>query len=99
MFYVFIFVAGADVCLGDRIKDFRQDYESQISMFIVFIVFRLAEGIDTNRFERLSGAPLDAEKLDSLQEIGMISLENHRLRATSQGRAVLNAVLRELIPG
>ncbi|KCV82528.1 coproporphyrinogen III oxidase [Actibacterium atlanticum] len=72
---------------------------SEQAVEFLLMGLRLAEGIDTNRFERLSGAPLDAEKLDSLLEIGMISLENHRLRATSQGRAVLNAVLRELIPG
>ena len=50
------------------------------------------------RFERLSGAPLDAETVAHLAEIGMIRLDGTRLRATKAGRAVLNAVICDLLP-
>lgn len=59
---------------------------------------RLSEGIDMARFERLAGAPLDAETVRHLDEIGMIRIENGRLCATEAGRAVLNAVICELLP-
>lgn len=58
---------------------------------------RLRDGIDMARYERLAGVPLDTERLDYLEEIGMLSITGERLRATRSGRAVLNAVLRELL--
>ncbi|MBC7164169.1 MAG: coproporphyrinogen III oxidase [Roseovarius sp.] len=59
---------------------------------------RLSEGIDMARFARLSGAPLDAGAIGHLHELGMVRVENGRLRATETGRAVLNAVICELLP-
>ncbi len=59
---------------------------------------RLSEGIDMARFARLSGAPLDAGAVAHLQDLGMVSVETGRLRATETGRAVLNAVICELLP-
>ena len=58
---------------------------------------RLREGIDMARYERLAGVPLDAGKLRNLEEIGMVDIKGGHLRATQPGRAVLNAVLRELL--
>ncbi|MCV2879031.1 radical SAM family heme chaperone HemW [Sedimentimonas flavescens] len=67
---------------------------------IEFLLFglRLAEGIDPARYRALSGQDLDAGKLSALQEIGMITLEQGRILVTKDGRAVLNAVIRELMP-
>lgn len=59
---------------------------------------RLREGIDMDRYAALAGAPLDAAALSFLGDLGMISCEGPRLRATDKGRPVLNAILRELIP-
>ena len=59
---------------------------------------RLAEGIDTGRYAALAGAPLDAAVVARLQGLGMVARIADRLRATRQGRAVLNALLRELLP-
>jgi len=59
---------------------------------------RVAEGIDTRRFTALNGAPLDHRTLEYLREIGMVAMEGTRLRATRSGRAVLNAVITELLP-
>ena len=58
---------------------------------------RLRDGIDMARYERLAGAPLDAGRLRNLEEIGMVDIADGHLRATQSGRAVLNAVLRELL--
>ncbi|MEI4485387.1 radical SAM family heme chaperone HemW [Frigidibacter sp. MR17.14] len=56
---------------------------------------RLTEGLDLSRLERMM--TLDAGKLAGLEELGMIERTEDRLRATAQGRAVLNAVIRELM--
>ncbi|MBD3786377.1 MAG: coproporphyrinogen III oxidase [Sphingomonadales bacterium] len=71
--------------------------DEEIVEFLLFGL-RLAEGIDANRYRALSGADLSAEKLRDLSEIGMITQEQGRICATRQGRAVLNAVIRELMP-
>jgi oxygen-independent coproporphyrinogen-3 oxidase len=59
---------------------------------------RLAEGIDLDRQARLH-APLDAEAIDRLEDLGVVLRRGNRLIASSRGRAVLNAVIRELLPG
>jgi len=59
---------------------------------------RLREGIETRRFAALAGSPLDAECLAHLVEIGMITAENGRVRATEAGRPVLNAIIEALSP-
>jgi len=58
---------------------------------------RLREGIDMARHAALAGAPLDADRVRHLEEIGMTEVAGGRLRVTGAGRPVLNAVLRELL--
>ncbi|PXW78277.1 oxygen-independent coproporphyrinogen-3 oxidase [Ruegeria sp. P4] len=58
---------------------------------------RLFEGLDLERHEALAGKPLSETKIQELTDWGMIVVDGARLRATAQGRAVLNAVLRELL--
>ncbi len=58
---------------------------------------RVADGLDIDRYSRLSGLPLPSDALDHLTDIGMIRHQNGRLMATADGRAVLNAVIRELL--
>ncbi len=59
---------------------------------------RLREGLDMDRYADLGGTALDPEILAQLHDIGMTETEGHHLRATRNGRAVLNAVIRELMP-
>ncbi|MDC0659273.1 radical SAM family heme chaperone HemW [Leisingera sp. SS27] len=58
---------------------------------------RLAEGLDMVRFSRLSGHKISEKRLENLVQLGMVTISGQRLRATDQGRALLNAVLRELL--
>ncbi|WP_170326127.1 radical SAM family heme chaperone HemW [Ruegeria arenilitoris] len=58
---------------------------------------RVAEGLDIDRFNALSDQALPQDKLSDLVEFGMIEQTNGRLIATKDGRAVLNAVIRELL--
>jgi oxygen-independent coproporphyrinogen-3 oxidase len=61
---------------------------------------RLAEGIDAERFKRETGVDLDsatdASRLVRLVEGGFVVRDRTSLRATLQGRRVLNAVIAEL---
>ncbi len=58
---------------------------------------RLTEGVDLDRYDAIAPRPPDAQVLAGLAEDGMIELDNRRLRTTSQGRLLLNAVLRALL--
>lgn len=58
---------------------------------------RLAEGIDLARYEQLSGRPLSSRRIASLQEEALVApVGNSRLRATSAGMIVLDAVVADL---
>ncbi|WP_299360622.1 radical SAM family heme chaperone HemW [uncultured Paracoccus sp.] len=59
---------------------------------------RLGEGMDMARFARLNGTAVDADRVASLAELGLVTVADGRLRATATGRPVLNALLRELAP-
>ncbi|AXT27716.1 coproporphyrinogen III oxidase [Ruegeria sp. AD91A] len=58
---------------------------------------RVTEGLDIDRWQALSGRSLPSEIMDHLTDINMVQRRNGRLIATSDGRAVLNAVIRELL--
>jgi oxygen-independent coproporphyrinogen-3 oxidase len=60
---------------------------------------RISQGIDMERYRRLSGSRLDEDKLASLTEIGMVAVDGNMLRVTARGRLVLNAVIRDLFAG
>jgi oxygen-independent coproporphyrinogen-3 oxidase len=58
---------------------------------------RIAEGIDLARYRAMSGTALPERAILELEDIGMITRETGRLRATPRGRLVLNAVIRALL--
>ncbi|MFC0201325.1 radical SAM family heme chaperone HemW [Paracoccus rhizosphaerae] len=62
----------------------------------LLMAMRLSEGLDTVRFEHVSGTALSEDKLVSLEDMGMIRRHGGRIIATAEGRPVLNAILREL---
>ena len=57
---------------------------------------RLAEGMDMARHAALAGKALDQGALADLAGMGLIVIEQERLKVTSAGRPVLNAILRAL---
>ncbi|WP_037314700.1 radical SAM family heme chaperone HemW [Ruegeria halocynthiae] len=58
---------------------------------------RVASGLDIDRFTALSDHPMSEDKLKHLNDIGMVEQTSSHLIATKDGRAVLNAVIRELL--
>ncbi len=69
--------------------------EDQATEYLLMSM-RLAEGMDVARYERLSPAPLPADRVARLEDLGLLQQVEGRLMATSSGRAVLNGILREL---
>lgn len=63
----------------------------------LMMCLRLTEGVDMARFEALGGKPLDPATLKDLEQMGMITVESPYVKATHQGRLVLNAVIAELL--
>lgn len=57
---------------------------------------RLNDGIDLARYRSLAGHALDINKINTLEEIGMVLASGESLMTTPKGRLVLNAVLRDL---
>ncbi|WP_425084067.1 radical SAM family heme chaperone HemW [Ruegeria profundi] len=78
---------------SDRIEVLPVEQAAEYLMMCL----RLTEGLDMERFGTLSGHPLSKNKLDSLSVLGMIEMSDTQLKATKDGRAVLNAVIRELL--
>ncbi len=69
---------------------------SEIATEYLLMAMRLSEGLDQHRYEQLAGSPLNENITESLHELGMILHRDGRICATTQGRPLLNAILREL---
>ena len=59
---------------------------------------RLREGIDLERLKTRFGLELETQRLRNLLELSLIELDGPTLRTSREGRPVLNAILRELLP-
>ncbi len=59
---------------------------------------RTVEGIDLERLKTQFDTHLDINKIKDLIELDLISVDQKTLRATKNGRPVLNGILRELLP-
>ncbi|WP_376876052.1 radical SAM family heme chaperone HemW [Albirhodobacter sp. R86504] len=71
--------------------------DEQATEFLLFNL-RLTEGLDPARYAALAGQPLKRDTLLDLERMELLTLMNDRVTATDSGRAVLNAVIRELMP-
>jgi oxygen-independent coproporphyrinogen-3 oxidase len=63
----------------------------------LMMALRLAEGAAPSRFARLAGQPLAPGSIADLQDQGLLVRQGDRIRATAEGRPVLNALLRALL--
>ena len=62
----------------------------------VLMSLRLSEGLDLARLQAISGHSLPKAAVSDLCALGLIVTDAGRVRATEQGRLVLNAVIRRL---
>jgi oxygen-independent coproporphyrinogen-3 oxidase len=60
------------------------------------MALRLSEGIDLSAYRSRWGTGPDARTIARLDDAGLVSLRDNRLRATARGRLVLNSIITEL---
>lgn len=70
-------------------------HDAQAEEYLV-MALRLAEGLDIARYETLAGKRFDADVIATLSGHGLIQKTEGRLKATPQGRLVLNRLVAEL---
>jgi putative oxygen-independent coproporphyrinogen III oxidase len=63
---------------------------------LLLMGLRLSEGIDTGRYEFLSGRTLDAQRVSMLAAEGLIELRAGKLRVTATGFPLLDAIVADL---
>ena len=70
------------------------DLNEQASEYLL-MGLRLSEGISVERYEWMSGKPINQSKIKELADLGLLT---EPLKVTPKGRPLLNAILRELAP-
>lgn len=60
---------------------------------------RMRDGLELGRLESMCPPYLNESKINDLEQFGLIERHNGMLRATREGRPLLNGILRELLPG
>jgi oxygen-independent coproporphyrinogen-3 oxidase len=79
---------------GLIVDDVLSDEEEGDEMLLMGL--RLSEGIDLDRYRRISGRELDPSRLSDLLAHGMVERAGDRVRATRAGFFVLDAVVADL---
>lgn len=59
---------------------------------------RTSEGTDLTRYSKILGDEININEINHLTGIGLVETRAERLRATKKGRAVLNAIIANLMP-
>ncbi|WP_244525484.1 radical SAM family heme chaperone HemW [Pseudooceanicola nitratireducens] len=80
---------------GDKLRS-ALTFDDQATEFLL-MGLRLSDGIDIDRYGALAGRPLPSTSLQELSDMGMVEQSGPILRATDQGRLVLNAVIAKLL--
>ena len=77
----------------------RQETLSGMDQAVEFLMMglRLADGVDTTRYERLAGKALPASRITDLQDMGLLRSHEGIIYVTDQGFTLLNGVLRTLL--
>ena len=83
--------------LGHGVITDEAHTREQMADEFLLMGLRLAEGIDPQRYARISGRPLDPARIALLEEQGAIEADaNGMLRVTRSGFPVLDAVVADL---
>ena len=81
---------------GESVTAEAVDPADQAAEYLM-MALRLAEGADLARYARLAGVPLPEDRIAPLIDEGLAQRDGSRLRATAQGRPLLDALLRALL--
>lgn len=88
-------LSAAESGSGENVKNLIALPDQSDEMMMMGL--RLNDGVDLRRWEALSGRSLQSTRLDHLEAIGMITRTGPILRATPEGRMVLNTLLAEIL--
>ena len=86
----------AETGCGDSLVQLLPQEEQALEYLLMSL--RTNEGLSIARFESIAGHSLSTQKLEDLLALNLISISEGRLRTTSKGRPLLNAILRDLTP-
>ena len=64
---------------------------------MVLMGLRLSEGVSLARYARLAGKEMSPSRLDALIAEGLVTRDGDTIRATGEGRMLLDAVLARLL--
>lgn len=64
---------------------------------LVMMGLRLTEGVEIARLRRLDRSGINFNEIDKLEDFGLVDTGGGRLRATTAGRPLLNALLRRIL--
>lgn len=64
----------------------------------VMMGLRTTRGLDLTRYASISGRPINFSKINDLKEHSLLREEQGHLIASREGRALLNAIIAELLP-
>jgi len=90
-----LWLAAAENGNGDKLSE-PISIEDQTKEFLM-MGLRLNEGIDASRYQSISFSEIPSRILRYLEELGLLRLEQNRIRTTKTGRLLLNSVIRELL--
>jgi len=76
----------------DRLS--RRDQAGEYMM----MALRTTRGLDLSRFDEISPEPIKPNKINMLKDHNLLREDQGFLIATREGRAVLNAIITELLP-
>lgn len=82
---------------GNGVSDFEEITPGEQGDEMMMMGLRLSEGVSLTRHARLSGAALSPARINALVDDGLLAQEGDILRATPQGRLVLDALLARLL--
>jgi oxygen-independent coproporphyrinogen-3 oxidase len=82
---------------GQGFSDFTEIPDGEAARENLLMTLRLSEGLDLAGYEMRWGGRPDASKIAALVEQGFLAQTGDVIRATPQGRLVLNAVISQLL--
>lgn len=82
---------------GNGVSDFEEITPGEQGDEMMMMGLRLSEGVSLTRHARLSGAALSPARINALVDDGLLAQGSDILRATPQGRLVLDALLARLL--
>ncbi|MDC0094979.1 radical SAM family heme chaperone HemW [Amylibacter sp.] len=87
---------GVELNGTSTIDDEVINHINQASEYLMMSL-RLIEGVDMERYKKISGVALDNKLIDKNIENGLITVINNNLIATQRGRIILNTLIKDLL--